>query len=328
MRMADLFYELSLLSNFHFLRPWWFLLIVPLYFILRKMHSNSDHLSIWKKSMSNEMLSVLTISGSQSKLFSPVKLTYLMCILVILVLVGPSWSQQKSPFTQDKSALVIALDVSDSMEQSDVQPSRLIRAKQKIIDLLALRGDSLTGLIAFAGSAHVVMPITNDSEMISHFLDVLDKSIIPQQGKMPQHIIPLVENLLKPTGVPGSVVLITDGVSEESGDAFDHYFAEKPHQLIVWGIGDVSKAEQEEIGSKLIPLQIVQLENLGSNNYSHLVLMEHDKADVERVNRYLKNTPVIIDDKATPWYDSGYPLVFVLSFFYLFWFRKGWTLQW
>ena len=54
------------------------------------------------------------------------------------------------------------------------QPSRLLRAKQKILELMAIRGDVNTALIAYSGTAHTVMPITNDSEMIRHFLAALE----------------------------------------------------------------------------------------------------------------------------------------------------------
>ena len=58
------------------------------------------------------------------------------------------------------------------------------------------RGVSKTALIAFAGSAHVVMPVTNDREMIRHFLNALEAKVMPVSGKLPETIIPLVDNLL------------------------------------------------------------------------------------------------------------------------------------
>lgn len=323
--MNDILYWLD---NVHLLRPWWLVLLLPFYWVLKNVDKHNDQLSMWRSVMSKDMLTALTVSGTHNKLISPKSLTWLIFIIVVLVLAGPSWKQQKSPFTQDKSALVIALDVSSTMEQHDVQPSRLLRAKQKIVDLLALRGDSLTALIAFAGSAHVVMPATNDREMISHFLDVLEQSIIPVQGKVSQNIIPLTKNILEATSVPGNLLLITDGVSAESTSYFHDYFAQHSHQLVVWGIGSLPLGVTEEADSSLIPIQIAQLERLTDENYAQLVLMTHDKSDVSRVNRYLKNNPMIVDDEATPWYDSGYPLVFVVGFLFLFWFRKGWTLQW
>ena len=214
------------------------------------------------------------------------------------------------------------------MEQSDVQPSRLVRAKKKILDLLALRGDSNTALIAYAGSAHIVMPVTNDSEMISHFLDVLDRKLMPVEGKIPQNILPLAESLLAPTGVPGSVLMVGDGASEEAEPAFEAYFSEGQHQLVVWAIGDAALADNQGQDSAIVPMQVDKLELLSSSSRGRLVMMTHDNQDVEKVERYLENNLVLLDDETNPWYDSGYPLVFVISLMYLMWFRKGWTLQW
>jgi Ca-activated chloride channel family protein len=138
----------------------------------------------------------------------------------------------------------------------------------------------------------------------------------------------LAEKLLAPTGVPGTVLLIGDGVNEEAIEMFSDYFDHGANQLVIWAIGDASKVDQLESGSSLIPLQLSQLENLASDSKGRLVLMTHDKQDVDRVDRYLENNLVILEDEATPWYDSGYPLVFVIAGFFLLWFRKGWTLQW
>ena len=96
---------------------------------------------------------------------------------------GPSWERRSSPFTEDEAALVIALDVSGSMDQEDVQPSRLERAKQKIHDLLKSRGGARTGLIVFAGTAHTVIPLSNDPEIIRNFLDAIETAIMPRPGK-------------------------------------------------------------------------------------------------------------------------------------------------
>ena len=100
-----------------------------------------------------------------------------------------------------------------------------------------------TALIAFAGSAHVVMPITNDREMIRHFLDALSENIMPVSGKLPETIIPLVDNLLSTTSVPGTVLLVGDGATSNTVTAFKSYFATQSAQLIVWGIGKSSHLE-------------------------------------------------------------------------------------
>jgi Ca-activated chloride channel family protein len=216
------------------------------------------------------------------------------------------------------------------MQQSDVQPSRLLRAKQKIIQLLKLRGDSKTALVAYAGSSHVVMPISNDQQMIRHFLDSLSHKIMPVQGKIPESVLPITEALLSSFSVPGTLLMIGDGASIETSAEFGRYFQKdgslSRHQLLVWGIGQ--KESQLTVGSSIIPMQYEQLNTLAKQSNGRFIPMTFDQQDVTQVERYIEYNLVIVDDKARPWLDSGYPLTFFIAILFLFWFRKGWTLQW
>ena len=321
------------MQHFHFLRPYWLLAFVIIYYIIRAFSLRDDSLAQWRSLMSKQVLTHLTVSGNNNHWLSPQKMSLILALPLCIVLMGPTWQQQPSPFSENNAPLVIALDVSKTMEQGDVQPTRLLRAKQKVIELLELRGDSKTALIAFAGSAHVVMPITNDREMIRHFLDALSEKIMPVSGKLPETILPLANNLLASSAVPGTVLLIGDGASNNTVTAFKEFFATQSAQLIVWGIGQSTTAEQsiiaqDELVTNVIPMQLEQLKALSSESDGRLVLMSNDNSDVKRVNNYIKHNLVIVDDNSRPWHDSGYPLVFVVALIFLFWFRKGWTLQW
>ena len=326
--LSDLLAELGTLQHFQLLRPYWLLMIIPVYFILNTFSSRDDTLSVWRKLMSTEMVERLTVKGNSSTFFSPLSVSWLLVFLVCVVLSGPSWQQKSSPFAQDDSVLVIAIDVSQTMLQSDIQPSRLLRAKQKVVELLSIRGDANTALIAFSGSAHIVMPVTNDAEMIKHFLDSLAPNVMPRSGKSPDQILPLVEELLSASKIPGTLLFVGDGITQESSVPFSRFFDVHPHQLIVWAIGDINKSSFVEKGSTLIPLQQEQLTALANTTSGSIVNISHDKQDVDRILRYINNHLTIIDDESRPWHDAGYPLVFIISLLFLFWFRKGWTLQW
>ncbi len=318
------------MQHFHFLRPYWLLAFLVIFYIIRALSLRDDSLAQWRSLMSEQVLSSLTVSGNNNNWLSPQKMSLILAVPLCIVLMGPTWQQQASPFNENNAALIIALDVSKTMEQSDVQPSRLLRAKQKIIELLELRGDSKTALIAFAGSAHVVMPMTNDREMIRHFLDALEEKIMPISGKLPETIIPLVDKLLATTNVPGTVLLVGDGATSNTVSAFQHFFAKQSAQLLVWGIGKSSQLTQESqtLTADIIPLQLEQLTALSNDSNGRLILMSNDNNDVKRVNNYIKHNLVIVDDNSRPWHDSGYPLIFIVAGIFLFWFRKGWTLQW
>jgi len=324
--MTSYFPDLSSLQHFHLMRPYWMLMLVPILFIFRSLSKRDDSLYVWRNVMSPQVLEHLTVSGNSNHFISPKKVSWLLAILTCIVLSGPSWTQQSSPFSEDKSVLIIALDVSQTMAQADIQPSRLVRAKQKIIELLAIRGDANTALIAYSGSAHVVMPITNDSEMIRHFLDALDHKIMPIAGKIPQAMLPLVDNLFSATQVPSTLLMIGDGASNDTINAFSEFFDTRSHQLIVWGID--SREPSIDPDSTIIPMQLTRLEELVDNSNGRLVTLTHDKTDIETVVRYIENNLVIIENDSRPWHDSSYPIVFLIAVLYLLWFRKGWTLQW
>ncbi|TWX65918.1 VWA domain-containing protein [Colwellia demingiae] len=318
------------MQHFHFLRPYWLLAFIIIVYIIRAFSLRDDSLAQWRSLMSAQVLSHLTVSGNNNNWLSPQKMSLILAIPLCIVLMGPTWQQQSSPFSENNAPLIIALDVSKTMEQGDVQPSRLLRAKQKIIELLELRGDSKTALIAFAGSAHVVMPITNDREMIRHFLDALDEKVMPVSGKLPETIIPLADNLLATSSVPGTVLLIGDGATSNTVNSFKKFFDKQGAQLLVWGIGKSAQSEEGSaaLTTDIIPLQLEQLKALTNESNGRLILMSNDNSDVNRVNNYIKHNLVIVDDNSRPWHDSGYPMVFVVAGIFLFWFRKGWTLQW
>lgn len=318
------------MQHFHFLRPYWLLTFVIIAYIIRAFSMRDDSLAQWRSLMSAQVLSHLTVSGNNNNWLSPQKMSLILAIPLCIVLMGPTWQQQPSPFSENNAPLIIALDVSKTMEQGDVQPSRLLRAKQKIIELLEVRGDSKMALIAFAGSAHVVMPITNDREMIRHFLDALSEKIMPLSGKLPEAIIPLVDDLLTSSPVPGTVLLIGDGATTNTVSVFKSYFDKQAAQLLVWGIGKSAQSEEESaaLTTDIIPLQLEQLKALTSESNGRLILMSNDNSDVKRINNYIKHNLVIVDDNSRPWHDSGYPMLFVVAVIFLFWFRKGWTLQW
>jgi len=326
----ELVFLFDSMQHFHFLRPYWLLAFIVIYYIIRAFSLRDDSLAQWRGLMSDEVLSHLTVFGNNNNWLSPQKMSLILAVPLCIVLMGPTWQQQPSPFSENNAPLIIALDVSKTMEQGDVQPSRLLRAKQKIIELLELRGDSKTALIAFAGSAHIVMPITNDREMIRHFLDALSENIMPVSGKLPETILPLADGLLTSSTVPGTLLLIGDGATSNTVIAFKDFFTTQSAQLIVWGFGKSAQAggSADKLSSDVIPMQLEQLKALGDESSGRLVLMSNDNNDVKRLDNYIKHNLVIVDDNSRPWHDSGYSFVFLVALIFLFWFRKGWTLQW
>lgn len=314
-------------AYFHFLRPWWLLALIPFLWTLRYLWTARNPVGKWRKVIAPHLLKALLVRHGRANWFNPVNVSLLVLILSITALAGPTWKQQLSPFTEDIAALIIVLDVSSSMQQSDVQPSRLERAKQKVQDLLALRPGGRVGLIVFSGTAHSVIPLTNDPDVVNNFLNAIVAEMMPRKGKFPEKALPIAETMLRDSTVPGTLLLIGDGVSPNTGKDFDEYFSSQDHQLLVLGIGsDSTAAGEEETG--LIPLESAALKKLASNNAGYYQNLTLDKEDVKNLNRRINNYFVIVDDGTRPWVDAGYYLLYPIALIILLWFRIGWTLHW
>lgn len=314
--------ELGMLEYFHFLRPAWALVIVPWLLIVLVQNRREASRDMFGGIIAPHLLEHLRLQRGNSRWFNPRSLTTLLMVLMLIVLMGPSWRQQPSPLAQDEAALVIVLDVSSSMQQKDVQPSRLQRAKHKVADLLAMRPDKKAALIVYAGSAHTVLTLTADQEILNQYLAAITTGMMPRPGKFPEYSLPLVDEVLRESAAPATLVLFTDGLGANSEAAFADYFADASHQLIVVGVGTEDPTEG------LAPLERKSLEQLAAETGGSYLDLSVDDRDMRRVNRRVDSHYVIVEDSALPWLDSGYPLLFPAMALFLMWFRKGWTLTW
>lgn len=314
--------DLPAIEHFHFLRPWW-LLLLPLWLgIAAVQQQRRNTRDRFEGIIAPHLLEHLRLDPGNARWFNPTRVNQVIVVLALLVLAGPSWRQQPSPLAQDESALVLLLDVSGSMQQGDVQPSRLARAKQKASDLLSLRPDKQSALVVYAGTAHTVLTLTADQAILNQYLAALQPAMMPRSGKFPEYALPLIDEILRDSSAAATVVLLTDGPGAATRDAFGDYFAERSHQLLVLGIGSSGEADG------IIPLEREALRELASAGGGHYVDLTIDDSDVRALERRIESHYVILDNDALPWQDAGYPLVFALLALFLLWFRRGWTLTW
>lgn len=320
--MLDLWLEG--LRHFHFLRPWWLLALIPAGLVLRYLWTAEDPRSQWRGMIAEHLLSPMLVRGAGRAWLNPVTLAAVTSLLLITALAGPSWERRPSPFVEDQAALIIALDVSSTMDQNDIQPSRLERAKLKISDLMELRGGARTGLIVYAGTAHTVMPLTDDSDVMLNFLSAIETGMMPRPGKAPERALPLADRLFRDTELPGTFLLMADGVGPNSQAAFSDYFSAAPHQLLVYGIG--ADGADDAVGT--LALEGEALMSLAAAAGGSYQLLTPDKQDVARISRRVESNFATIEDDSRPWVDAGYYLLIPVTLMMLFWFRRGWTLHW
>ena len=323
-------FDLLQFSELHFLRPWWLLALIPLILCMLYIKRLNDPVSQWSKTIAPHLLEALTVRAGQDRWVNPVNISMVAIVIAIVAVAGPSWQRTSNPFFEDEAVLVIALDLSNTMNQSDIQPTRLARAKQKIADLMSLRGGARTGLVVYAGSAHSVIPLTNDPDILYSFLSAVNSQMMPKPGKFPEKILPLVDQLLKDSEVPGSVLLIGDGVGPSSTAEFADYFGSVPHQLLVLGVGleETPAGVDGQFDGAHLALQSDALKALAAASGGSYQELSIDKADVGRINRRVNHHLTIVDDGTRPWLDAGYYLLYPFALIFLLMFRRGWTLHW
>ncbi|MBT8040187.1 MAG: VWA domain-containing protein [Xanthomonadales bacterium] len=199
----------------HFIRPGW-LLLLPLVVLLpwawRRMQRASGD---WARVCDPHLLRWLSIerAGDDGRRSTGPWLAGLALLVTILALSGPSWQKLPDTSYSARDARVLAVDLSRSMLAEDLRPNRLIRARYRLADLLASTEEGQVGMVAYAGDAYVVSPLTNDMNTIANLLPALRPDIIPVAGSRPDRALELAASLFERSGLArGEVLLVTDSV--------------------------------------------------------------------------------------------------------------------
>jgi Ca-activated chloride channel homolog len=328
------------LSNFHLLRPLWLWALIPalLVWVLILIQQGNRHRL--RNVIAPHLLEHLVRRAGRRSWTRPAWIGLPALLLAVLTLSGPAWERQKTPFVQDEAPLVVALDLSPSMDAIDVPPTRLERAKQKVRDLLGLRPGSRTGLIAYAGSTHMVLPLTDDAKVLELYLFSLETGIMPVSGKDPAKALKLAEEMLAKETAAGTILFVTDGIGLQYAPLFAGQKKESRHQVLVLAVGTAQGGPVRsgkdgflaDAGGRRVTAVLDRkgLEALEQQAGTYVVGSTIDNSDLQklirRVNTRLKSLQAV--DEKVPWEDYGYYLVFLALPFSLLWFRKGWTIRW
>lgn len=328
------------LTDLHLLRPEWLWALIPALGLWVLMLVEQGRTRGLRNVIAPHLLEHLVRRPGHRFRLRPAWVA-LPCFLIgILALAGPTWERQKTPFVQDEAPLVIALDLSPSMNAIDVPPTRLQRSQQKIRDILALRKGARTGLIAYTGSAHLVLPLTDDPKLMELYLLALTTNLMPVPGKDPGAALKMGEEMLAKETAAGTILFVTDGIAARYVPAFVAQKKESRHQVVVLAVGTaqggpvragsggfLTDARGRRVTSAL---DRKGLETLESQAGTYVVGARVDRGDVEklmrRVNTHLTSRQAV--DERVPWEDNGYYLIFTALPLALLWFRKGWTIRW
>lgn len=300
-----------MIGSFHFLRPWWLLALVPLFLLVWAIRHRQNAAQAWRGIIAPHLLPFLLSGRTERARFTPLLLIATGWVAATVAIAGPTWRHEPSPFADDTAVLAIVVKVAPSMTTEDVPPSRLARGVQKIHDLLAQRRGARTALIAYAGSAHIVMPATTDGGIIDTFAQSLDPKIMPVDGDDAAGALRLADQAL---GGSGSILWITDGVAPEQAAP-----------LAQW-----RKASRTPV--RLLPPllrgeELAALKTAARPAEPSVVELAADDADVTTLARAAKFSTVPAAGAGERWEESGYWLTPLLAALCLPFFRKGWMAQ-
>lgn len=292
------------LSNFHFVRPYWFLAIFALFIVLWLLRKYRFHQSPWQQFLPSHLSQVLVENTSNTKhnngnkntFFVPTFLMkpFIIGLLSITALAGPVWQKLPQPVYQTERGSVLIMDMSYSMYATDIKPNRLTRARFKAIDLLKKINEGDTGLIAYAGDAFIISPLTQDIKNIELLLPSLTPEIMPELGANPLAALTLANDMLRNAGhLNGDIYWFTDDVdNEELTDIYD-WSNEFGHQLNILGVGSENGAPitlpsgellKDNSGAIVIPrLPSQKLKSLASRGHGNYQVISNDDGDIDNL---------------------------------------------
>lgn len=325
----------------HFLRPKWLWLLLTIPVIYISFHIRDDVRARWRRYIAPELLDHLIVKRTRRWRFRPIHMISLLILLGAIAVAGPTWKREQPPFTEDKAPLVIVLDLSDTMNAIDLNPTRLERAKLKLRDLLKVRDGGRTALFVYGNTTHMVLPFTTDFSLFDLYLSSLSTSLVPGSSKDTGKALHTVEDFLKTESVPGTILFVTDGIEPQALPTFRQFTSnqDNPDDILVMGVGTSNGGPvrngpnsflTDRTGRRVFAkLDVNALRDLSRIDIPATTLTLNDD-DIQwiqrRVQHHLEEQQQ--KDSKTRWLDEGYWLTIPIAAIAVFWFRKGWTVRW
>ncbi|WP_115461949.1 VWA domain-containing protein [Winogradskyella aurantiaca] len=325
-------------ENLWFLRPEWLYTFIPIGLILVFVIVLQQQKSKWKNNIHPKLLPYLILPGNEKYALIPKISLILFLSIGALGLAGPTWEKIERPGEKTEAVLLVLLDMSNSMLAEDIQPNRLERSKLKLEDFFNAKPKSKIGLVAFAGSAHSVVPFSKDYKTINRQLEALQPEIMPIQGSNLNAALDLADSLLQPIVAPSTILIVTDNIpssliSRVAQSAVSSHIEVMAISTPGGGVIPYrNRTLRDTEGREVVTqLDIATLDQLSEIENVNSITVTLDNSDVEILAARTRQNLEFEIDKENPedqWRDFGYFLVFPLLFFSLLSFRRGWKVQW
>lgn len=317
--------------DFEFIRPAILWLLIPaigLFFVALIKHKKTTDVQLIAPHLAQ-----FVISDTNTKASQPLWLIAVFCSLGVLFSAGPSFEKKQVPVFQSKSARVIVMDMSYSMYSTDILPNRLTQARFKSLDMIELFKEGDTALVAYAGTAYTISPLTNDATTLSNLIPSLSPDIMPDKGSNVLAGLDMAKELLNQAGyIDGDIILITDGIEQEEQSDVTSFINNTTFRLNIYGVGSEQGAPiklpeggflKDRYGQIVIPtINISQLKSLATRSGGKFARYQPSNSDINTFSP-MANSELLKDETQSQalWrIDAGiYGLLLLLPFgLYLF----------
>lgn len=327
-------------DTFHFLRPEWLFTLIPLLVLLLSIRHLHRQQSGWQSVLASHLYQHLITSKGNKKQRPPLILLGLGWLLAVIALAGPAWEQLPQPVYQLNTGKVVVMDMSMSMRATDVKPDRLTRAKFKAIDLINAIGEGETGLVAYAGDAFTISPLSSDAQNLTTLVPSLSPEIMPVAGSEPYLGLLSAVELLNNAGFQqGEIFWLTDGIENSQLQEVRELIEQSNYRLSVLAVGTEDGAPiqltdgelmKDSRGAivlpKLSPSNLKSIVAAGDGRYAPL---QADDSDIDYlVSQQLVDRETQEDEESESkfgdeWKETGPYLLLLLLPIAAYSFRRG-----
>jgi Ca-activated chloride channel family protein len=297
------------LGNFHLIRPAWVVLVPAVAFVWWLVRKSNDPFQSWRDVVHPELLNAMTVGQNENGSWRGAGLL-VAWLLAAFTVAGPTWRPEPSPFADDPVPVMLLLKAGDTMDLSDMTPSRMERARLKIVDFARERRGQPLGLIAYAGTPHLVLPPTRDTSVVSTMAAEISPAMMPQPGDDLASALGLAAGILGDAG--GSIVVVADTVTGGDETRLAEFRTNNRVPVHFLAVARADTPEEDAVKAAAAPLDAT------------VTLMAPGSDDVVQLVRRTATSPVAVTaaGEGTRWAEAGWWLVPIIAAFVLLGFRR------
>ncbi|KGK00737.1 VWA domain-containing protein [Thalassotalea sp. ND16A] len=326
------------MTDFHFIRPLWLLALIVLVWLIWQLRKIRISSSAWHQVIPKHLTTMLLSSDENKKPASLIPAA-IIGLLFIVAMAGPTWQKLPQPVFAVERGSVLIMDMSFSMLATDIKPNRLTMARFKAMDLIEKIDEGEIGLVAYAGDAFIISPLTADIENIKLLLPSLSPSIMPELGSNPYPSLILANEMLQNAGhIEGDIYWLTDGISSDELTDINDFASSHPHRINILAVGTEQGAPitlangelmKDRGGNIVIPkLNARRLAGISSNSGGIFSQISADDSDIVRLSELKvidakKELAAEQENMGDQWQEVGPYLLLLALPLMLTYFRRG-----